>query len=378
MKKQITIVFYLLLNGLFLCSQQFVKTTTPCNDEQLKKTPGRWIKGGNGFHAKVSQQQQKEIQNRLDAIHPLIFNIYPSPVAFDAAWFGFTADQEFGSQLKFDHSPNVGRRGFEVNGTPTIYYTYSAKFCAYHCGREANEIMRGAGCETGTTVGVEMNTLGPLLLQGNLDDDNAEIMRIDGRPIKRMAVLREKKWKGYDLYSPQTGSGVKMVLLHREGVLPYIPVTRKEYLDRCLEGLPKFFDYFLKPPDTTTIKLMGKNEWDEQMKKFQKLKEDVLKYYKDELTATTSKALLDSPAVIFGNIMEISTSIPIFVTQASGGTMLVTANPAYFKKGLPKYIPQLMIYSWWDCQCGPDQSLNPYKLYDENFPIEKLQAMIDK
>jgi hypothetical protein len=45
---------------------------------------------------------------------------------------------------------------------------------------------------------------------------------------------------------------------------------------------------------------------------------------------------------------------------------------------LPKYIPQLMIYSCWDCRCGPDQSLNPYKLYEENFPIEKLQAMIDK
>jgi len=58
--------------------------------------------------------------------------------------------------------------------------------------------------------------------------------------------------------------------------------------------------------------------------------------------------------------------------------MLVTENPAYFKKNLPKYIPQLMIYSCWDCRCGPDQSLNPYKLYEENFPIEKLQAMIDK
>ena len=59
--------------------------------------------------------------------------------------------------------------------------------------------------------------------------------------------------------------------------------------------------------------------------------------------------------------------------------MLVTENPAYIRKDLPKYIPQFIVYG---LNNGPvyyiDQSLNPYKLIDDNFSIEKLQAMIDK
>jgi hypothetical protein len=376
MKKQITLIVFLFFNCTFAMSQQFVKTTTPCNAELLKKTPGRWIKGGNGFYAKVSQQQQKEIQNRLDAIHPLVFNLYPSPVAFDAASFGFSTDKEFGSQLKFDHSPNVMDGRIEVNGTPTVYYSYSAKFCAYHCGREPNEIMRGQGCEAGTFISVQINSLGEFFTRTNLGD-LAEVMRIEGRPIKVMPVL-QGNWKGYDVYYPEQGSSQKMVLLHREGMLPFIPVTRKQYLERCLEYLPKFFT-----PDPNGLKAIeawggDKKEYDEQLKKMQKIKDDALKHYKDELQATTSAGLLSSPAIISSYTLDIGTNYPIFTTQAAGGKMLVTENPAYMKKGLPKYIPQFMVFTLWPCRCGADVSLDPYNLINENFPIEKLQAMIDK
>jgi hypothetical protein len=123
---------------------------------------------------------------------------------------------------------------------------------------------------------------------------------------------------------------------------------------------------------------MDRKERDEQLKKIEKIKNDVLKHYKDELQATASAGLLASPAILFSYIMDIATGYPIFTTQAAGGRMLVTVNPAYMKKDLPKYIPQFMVFTRWDCHCGADPSLNPYKLIDEKFPIEKLQAMIDK
>jgi hypothetical protein len=88
--------------------------------------------------------------------------------------------------------------------------------------------------------------------------------------------------------------------------------------------------------------------------------------------------LLDSPAIIFGEMMHMHTQYPVFMTQAEGGRMLVTENPAYFKKDLPKYIPQLIVFSMWDANDGPDPAMNPYKLYYQDFPIEKLKAMIDK
>jgi len=375
MKKQFLFLALVFFTCTFLHSQQFVKTTTPCNDELLKKTPGRWIKTREAFHANLSQQQQKEIVNRLNAFHQLMFNIYPSPVAFDAVPSFFTTDQEFGSQLKFDHSPNVTYRDFKANGIPTVHYSYTGFFSPYGCGRETYEMMRGYPSEVGTAMSVGTNSLDPFFA-GSSPQDGLEIMRIDERPIKMMAVV-VGKWKGHDVYSPELGSGMKMVLLHRDGILPYIPVTRKEYLDRCLELLPKFFTV-----DTVSLKnlelLAGKQERDEQVKKYQKVKDDVLKHYQDELQATTSAGLLDSPAIISSYILYIGTDYPIFTKQAVGGKMLVTENPAYMKKDLPKYIPQFMVFTWWDCRCGVDPSLNPYKLIDENFPIEKLQAMIDK
>jgi len=253
-------------------------------------------------------------------------------------------------------------------------------FCAYHCGREPNEIMRGRGCETGTNFGVVMNSLEGFFSRLLIDEDYMEMMRIDGRPIRMMPVFKGK-WKEYDLYSPEIGSGLSMVLLHRDGILPYIPVTRKQYLDRCIEWLEQFFDKGLKSvenPEGLAV-LMDKKEKDEQAKKYKKLRDDVLKYYRDELDATTKAGLLDSPAIIFGGLMaHILIKYPIFITQADGGRLLVTENPAYIKKDLPKYIPQIIVYTMWNAKDGPDPALNPYHLYYRDFPIEKLQAMIDK
>lgn len=380
MKKQIMFFTFILFNCLFAWGQgRYIKTSTPCNDELLKKTPGRWMPISRGFYAKISKPQEQEIVNRLNSIHQLVFNIYPEPSAFDAVTFFSSTDQVFASQLKIENSQDRSEDTL-INGTPSVCYGYSVKFCGYFCGRTAYEMVRGAGCESGTNIVITTNSLEPLLISLKLEGYHAGIMRVDGRPIKKMIVSREKKWKGYDLYAPETGSGINMVLLLHEGVLPYIPVTRKQYLDRCFEYFPKFFDKDIKPYEQREglALLMKKEEWEEQMKKQRKIRDDVIKHYQDELNATTKAGLLNTPAILFGDIMDISTTYPIFTTQAAGGNMLVTENPVYFKKDLPKYIPQLMIYSWWDCQCGVDQSLNPYKLYDENFPIEKLQAMIDK
>ncbi|HEY6064400.1 MAG TPA: hypothetical protein VIV35_12365, partial [Chitinophagaceae bacterium] len=280
---------------------------------------------------------------------------------------------------KIENTAN-GPRTSDINGTAIINYGYSAKFCAYHCGRNNYEILKGRGCEAGTSVSVDINNPEALFMSFHLEDYNAEIMRVDGRPIKMLAVLKEKKWKGYDVYSPETGSGMNMVLLHRENMVPYIPVTRKQYLDRSIESLQKFFDKNIKSlekPEGLAL-LMDKKDLEEQKKKQQKLRDDVIKYYLDELDATTKAGLLGSPAIIPITLAYPDVKTPIFTTSAAGGKMLVTENPAYIKKDIPKYIPQLMIFSWWDCQCGPDPSVNPYKLYDEKFPIEKLQVMIDK
>ncbi|HLG39630.1 MAG TPA: hypothetical protein VI461_08175 [Chitinophagaceae bacterium] len=375
MKKQLTILLLFLFNCTFICGQKIIKTDTPCDKELLKKTPGEWMPISK-MHRTTLKSQLQQIEKRLAIIHQWVKNIYPSPMAFDAIPSYRSSDQNFAAQVKIENTDD--RFNSYMNGIGTISYSYSAGFCDYHCGREPNEIMLGRGCETGTNINADMNTMQGFFWELSGADLNRDMI-IDGRPIRTMPLLKGK-WKGYDLYAPQNGSGIRMVLLHREGMLPYIPVTRKQYLDRSIEGLQKFFDKIIKSLENPVglATLMDKKEKDEQIKKQQKFRDDVLKYYQDELDATTKAGLLDTPAIIFGGIMQMHTQYPLFQTQADGGRLLVTENPAYIKKDLPKYIPQLIIYSMWNGEDGPDPSLNPYYYYYQDFPIEKLKAMIDK
>lgn len=348
-----------------------MKTTVPCNKELLLNTPGVWMPVRRDFNATVSKQQQ-ELLNRLTVIQKLVNNIYPSPMAFDADQYFFAYDNNFATQLKIESSA-YGPKYSYVNGASGIYFGFRVKFCAYHCGREPNEIMLGRGGEDGTDIKVQINSLDPFFTPIT-DNMYKEDMRIDGRPIKMMPVLWEKKWKGYDVYSPESGSSEVLILLHREGILPYIPVTRKQYLDRSIASWQRYYDNGIKAYDEVAA-LMDKKQKDENIKQQQKQRDDIIKYYQDELVATTKAGLLDTPAIVQGLFIY---SEPIFTTSEAGGRMLVTENPVYFKKDLPKYIPQLIIYRMWNAKDGPDPSLNPYKLYNEDFPIEKLQAMIDK
>jgi hypothetical protein len=86
MKKQITILILLFFNCLFARSQTWVKTTTPCNIELLKNTPGEWIHWGDPWYAKLSKQHKLEVRNRVATIHQFVFNLTPTLSGIDAAW----------------------------------------------------------------------------------------------------------------------------------------------------------------------------------------------------------------------------------------------------------------------------------------------------
>ena len=111
--------------------------------------------------------------------------------------------------------------------------------------------------------------------------------------------------------------------------------------------------------------------------KLEKQKKEVVEYYENALTDATAKGLLYTPAIVMGFLNPL-TNYPIFISEANGGNMLVTENPKYFRKDLPKYVPQLFMFSiskikWWFTP-----KIDPIKILEEKFPIEKLQAMIDK
>ena len=384
MKKQITILVLVLFNSVLIYSQKFIKTTTPCNKELLRNTPGQWIHWGDPLQAKISKQQQQEIFNRLEKIHQFVFTIFPSPIGIDVEWGRYTGELEFAQQVITDHLPDGTIRENFSNGIPLVNYSYLAKFDPYSCGRDANEVMKGYPREEGAIVKVVANDLNDVL-QGN--QGGIEGMQIEGRYIRMMETIKGK-WKGYTQYQLDKGSDITMILLHRGGMLPYIPVTRKQYLDLSIIYFNKFYDKSIaefERTDSLYAKLytdMGKKpDWEsrkEQKEKLRKQKKDVLKYYQDELTATIAAGLPDSPAIVSGGMCNIVTTYPIFTSEAEGGKMLVTENPAYFRKDLPKYIPQLFVLTFDKYDWAFIPKKEPITLMEENFPIEKLQAMIDK
>ena len=75
-------------------------------------------------------------------------------------------------------------------------------------------------------------------------------------------------------------------------------------------------------------------------------------------------------------LVKYYSSPSVFETDPAKGSMLVTENPDYIRKDLPKQVPQFFILSLtWDD--GPSQK-KVAEIFEQNFSFEKLQTMIDK
>ena len=93
----------------------------------------------------------------------------------------------------------------------------------------------------------------------------------------------------------------------------------------------------------------------------------------DELERTTGQGLLDAPALV--NTMYQHEPF-IFETDPGKASMLITENPDYIRRDLPKYVPQFFIVQFaWNEWTPFTKFSDILKAY---FPFDKLQAMIDK
>ena len=406
MKKQITILILLFLIHLSSWSQNTIPTKTPCTSAMAYNEKGRWIKRADNLFTTTSQA---EVFKRLDAMHQMVLEVYPEPVGVDAAWHRTNRNQFFANQVRIDQTPDGVMRRNEVNGIPVATYYYYAGFFSYFCDdSKTNTMRRGWPGEASSQVYVFVNSL-DYYAGGSADDG----MTIEGRPVRMRASVR-KNWKGSEMaYGDENSTREGSVLIHREGMLPYIPVTRKQYLDHSIEHLEEILDKQIKLMKSTPVRSLEEQEAekrkklekfekdfgsdpkrlksavdyylsgyqteqqqrDERVKNAIKIKEDILKHYRDELEKTTKEGLLDSPAII-KVFHSPDTQLPIFYKESEGGQMLVTENPKYLQKDLPKYVPQFMVLHWSAASNPPHSRIGALML--ANFPIEKLQAMIDK
>ncbi|MEW5975606.1 MAG: hypothetical protein AB1898_07350 [Acidobacteriota bacterium] len=209
--------------------QQRLPTDGPCADSMAYQAKGRWIRGTD-LMSDLTLPFQKEANRRLDEIHRILEEIYPSPTGVDAVWHRAKGHILFAEDVT------------RVKGIPVGGYYYTAAFFAYICDPYSkNQMIAGYPGETGTFVTISANCFFPW---GHGISD--ETWTIDGQPVTRRAPLKQM-WKGYPLFHGERGSNTRAVLIHRKGTLPYIPVTRKQYLDHSIQHLTQIFDNLIIP-----------------------------------------------------------------------------------------------------------------------------------
>ena len=374
MKKQIIILFFLSFNASAQ-NPHFpkVKITVPCNQEFLDNYKGKWLIPDKILVNGTNKNYAEHAMERISQIHELVKQIYPQPMGSDGYWRGTYSKSDFAYTIKYVTQDGITQKEY-LNRRQVEGWKYYIILFAWICSSEnANEMWNGyPDAGGGNAINVYANYL-PILTGEFMDD---EVWTIDGRPIKtKMPVVG--KWKGYDVLAINGGSyadqnGEWYILITRNGMLPYIPVTRKQYLDRAIAYITKFYDNMIalneQNPDQT--------EKAENKKRYMDAKDVAVKNLQNELEKTTKEGLLSAAAVVRRDA-HFQTEGPIFLSESNGGVMLTTENPNYFRNDLPAYVPQLFVLSWMS-GTKTKWERDFRTAIEENFPVEKLQAMIDK
>lgn len=399
MKKQITILLLIIIH-LSSWSQKPIPTDGPCTDAIVQKAKGRWMK-----HPGYDMSTNAEANKRMGEIHNLFLKIYPQAIGVDALWHRRYGISYFGTKRKYFRD-GAGVLTFDYSNLPNFAkYYYRCAFFAYTCG-DGNSMWPGYPGETGSTLTITANDTQGSGSAGGAADDTWTINGLP--PGMRAPVL--KTIRGFELQYPGPGSGARYVLIHRKGILPYIPVTRKQYLDYCIIYHTKLWDEGIKAQEQMPVRTLEEQEKEKKTKlakfekdfgkdpkrlksvvdyylsgyqtdqqqreesvnKAKKIKADELKKFTDELEKTTKEGLLDSPAAV---VVKYH-STPIFETDPLKGHMLITENPDYIRKDLPKHVPQVFVVWWRFNDWAPQKRIG--EIIEQDFPFEKLQAMIDK
>ncbi len=361
-----------------LCQMSFAQQA--CSNDVLMNIQGSWKKGSDANMR--ADKNQSQINSRIDAVSKLLQTAYPEPKGLEAKWYR-------------------SMEGIPLVNNGPVTYQLNSLYLSWYCNSNLHKAMLGD--ETGTWSFVYMNSFGWLMT----DQYDKAIIKIQGIQAWWMPK-KVGEWKGVTLYetsgSPKNN---KAVLITRNNQLPYKPVTRLQFLHAMKEKIEADKKTQLDFQNKRTVRSDADEDIARQHglegalknvppNRIEQRKTDYLKHYKtdrqrideniqqtetyynsmlspltDELNKE-SDTELQQPAIV-DNSSNIFTG---FTTDEKGGRMMVVVNNDYFKMNLPRYVPQMIVLYWsWDNN-GPCQDFR--KQFEENFPVDKLKAMIDK
>lgn len=374
-------LLYLFLMPLFVTSQVRVvdyDTDKPelCGGiEKIFQMKGSWKKSSDdlAFPDKTFPKSQYNlVYARTNRIFSLFKEIFPDPGGFDPIYY-----------------TSIRGQSFTLNGPLT--YQFTSMYFIYYCNDNVKKVLLGD--ETGTEVKIYINHYNHFC-----DTLESWDIRNDKKLIKIYTLPpKAGTWKGRTLYN--TGRNSLAVVLAHNGKLPWYSLTQREYLNglrnKYHSELKRKLDSYeeqeimlrnRKPPSnlspelTTKIRDQFDKDLDLFLKNKEKYKAATRKVYEDELRyidayfASASESTLNKKAIIHPKTNSLVFKGE-FGDDNSNGTMLIAFSSAYFNNSLPRYVPQFMILHWkWQY----DQvSANIKRNFEQNFPLEKLKALID-
>jgi hypothetical protein len=323
------------------------------------------------------KNQYAQLNSRIDKIMPLMKEAFPDLSGFEPRWYRV-----------------IDGTSYIPDGP--VPYEFSSLYFTYYCNDNIKKILLGD--ETGNWIYVYFNHLAWFCYK-EVDDWN---INDDGKMIRVYRVPpKVGTWKGMTLYAPHTNEFDRAVVVAHDGKLPWHSLTQKQYLtglknklqtefQKTMDGYDDYEENVKKniaenSKSTSPQAPKIKQALESQLSNFQSSKEghksqtkkfygEKLKYIDDYLDSASAEAL-QQVAIIdpkYGAFEFKGT----FGDENNGGTRLIAVGSKYFKMDLPRYVPQFIVLYWQWTQ--DPVSLRFREQFEENFPLEKLKAMIDK
>lgn len=344
-------------------------SSAACTPELLENTKGRWVKYNEQVTVGTKAQQQQGLI-RLDSIRQTFLSMYSEPAGVDIRWSRAFGIGYFGCKVKAVPTQGGDVQFESVNLLPVASFYLFVNFSPHFCQHTDKGIVFAPGNQNESSAGVSITANDLQALVGDQRDDK---WTINGHPVKLLTPIATEKWHGYVVYKPQSASTDRVVLIHRGGALPYKPVSRRVYLNACVKYYTEMYDDLMKkfdefPANTPSDKQIR----DEQIGKLRAKRQQEVKKFTDEIEKTTREGLLDSVAMIR---MKYH-SEPISESDPEYACMVVTENPDYIRKNVPNYVPQFFTVAWHWSDYPPHRRFE--KDFIDNYPVQKLKAMLDK
>jgi hypothetical protein len=325
------------------------------------------------------------VLDRIEKVLPIMKEALPDLGGLQPKWKG-----------------SIRGNSFVANGP--VPASFDCYVFTYFCSPNLYKILLGDEASAGCTI--HFNSYG--------DSFAEEIYQWDTHNDGKMIAIYQLpqaigKWKGLTIYGskiPAATLGAPMdraVVIGHNGQMPWHVLTQKQYLTGYKNWLLKNKNeqqetsaHINKIKQTIaevqaskgltaeekkgTIQKLEQQLKDYQDRGMQKITSIAEKIYNDAVKPvnqyldTATAETLAQPANLGVTGIEFKGD---FAKQGEPGTKLITFTTKYFNRALPRYVPQFIVLKWgWST--GDASALKFAKEMEENFPIEKLKALIDK